>query len=361
MENYSIVLPAYTIGDDAYGKVAGTVRPFGRKAVIIGGRKALAAAMPHLGPALAGTQIEVLSELLYGTDCTYEAVEALKKEPSVQEADMLFGVGGGKALDTVKVLADELGKPDFTFPTIGSNCAATTAVSIMYYPDGRFMKPHFFAKPAQHCFISTRVIAAAPAKYLWAGMGDTHPKNYEASVSARGEEVPHYFGLGITVSRMCVDPILTYGEEAMKANREGRACYALEQVILAVVVTTGIASILLTAEHTVHYNSGLAHAIFYALTAYPQIEERHLHGEVVAFGILILLLVDGQREEFERVYAFHKKVGLPVKTADIEISPEELEKALPVFTTMGDIAHWPYRVSVDMLKKAFDTLEEMAD
>ena len=357
MENYSIYLPAYTIGEKAYEKVGGIAAPYGKKVAIIGGKKALAAALPDLLPALEKTELEVLDTLIYGTDCTYEAVERLEAQPAVQKADVLFDIGGGKALDTVKVLADRLNKPVFTFPTIGSNCAATTAVSIMYYPDGRFMKPHFFAKPAVHCFISTAVIAAAPERYLWAGMGDTYAKYYEASVSARGEDVPHYFGLGITASRMCVDPILKFGEEAMAANRRKEACYALEQVILAIVVTTGIASILLTAEHTVHYNSGLAHAIFYTFTAFPQIEEKHLHGEVVGFGILVMLLVDGQREEFEKVYAFHKKVGLPVKIADIDISPEELEKALPVITTMGDIAHWPYRVTDKMLRAAFDELE----
>ena len=61
----------------------------------------------------------------------------------------------------------------------------------------------------------------------------------------------------------------------------------MEQVVLAIVVTTGIASIFLTKDFTPDYNSGLAHAIFYALTSYPVIEEKHLHGEVVGFGVLI--------------------------------------------------------------------------
>ena len=84
---------------------------------------------------------------------------------------------------------------------------------------------------------------------------------------------------------------------------------------------TGIASIFLTKDYTPDYNSGLAHAIFYALTAYPVIEERHLHGEVVAFGILIALLVDGQKEEFEKIYELNKSIGLPTRLSDIEITP----------------------------------------
>ena len=83
---------------------------------------------------------------------------------------------------------------------------------------------------------------------------------------------------------MCLDPLLTYGAQAMADIDAERCTYAVEQVILAIIVTTGIASILLTAEHIVDYNSGLAHAVFYALTAWPHIEARHLHGEVVALA-----------------------------------------------------------------------------
>ena len=45
---------------------------------------------------------------------------------------------GGKALDTVKCLCITDDKPVFTFPTIASNCAACTSVSIMYNEDGTF-------------------------------------------------------------------------------------------------------------------------------------------------------------------------------------------------------------------------------
>ena len=64
--------------------------------------------------------------------------------PAFKEADMVFAVGGGKAIDTCKCLCIEREKPVFTFPTIASNCAACTSVSIMYHEDGTFFKPHFF-------------------------------------------------------------------------------------------------------------------------------------------------------------------------------------------------------------------------
>ena len=100
--------------------------------------------------------------------------------------------------------------------------------------------------------------------------------------------------------------------------------------------------------------------LYYALTAYPVIEERHLHGEVVAFGILIALLVDGQKEEFEKIYELNKSIGLPTRLSDIEITPAQWEECLDRIPTMSDVAHYPYKVTRPMLENAMKTLEERA-
>lgn len=129
--------------------------------LIIGGKKALAAAFDKIKEAVSHTALEIIGVELYGNDCTYETVDILRALPLYSEADMVFGVGGGKALDTVKCLCITDGKPVFTFPTIASNCAACTSVSIMYNSDGTFLKPNFFVRPAMHAFIDTEIIAKA--------------------------------------------------------------------------------------------------------------------------------------------------------------------------------------------------------
>lgn len=359
MENYNIYLPSYSIGSKVYEKIPEICGVYGTRAVIVGGRRALEAAAEEIRKAVRGSDITVKDEIWYGGEASFENVELLKQEEQIQQADMIFAVGGGKALDTCKALGEQLDKPVFTFPTIASTCAATTAVSIMYYPDGSFRQPYFFEKPANHAFINTTIIGNAPEKYIWAGMGDTYAKYYEASVSSRGEELVHYLRLGVNVSQMCVEPVLAYGEKALQDIRRGECSYELEQVILAIVVTTGIASILLTKEHTVHYNSGLAHAVFYALTVYEQIERKHLHGEVVGYGVLILLLCDGQQEEFQRLYEFHKKTALPVKLKDIDITYQEMQDIAESIAGRSDVAHYPYPVTAQMVMKAVDTLEAM--
>ena len=333
---------------------------YGKKVLVIGGRKALAAAYDKIAAYVAQTNLEIIGTEIYGENCTYATVERLRALPLYQEADMVFGVGGGKALDTVKCLCIPDDKPVFSFPTIASNCAATTSVSILYNEDGTFLKPHFFIRPVMHAFIDTQIIAQAPSQYMWAGIGDTYAKYYEALISSRDERLEHFTAVGVAVSQMCRDPLLLYSAQALEDHKQGLCTYAVEQVVLAIVVTTGIASIFLTKDYTPDYNSGLAHAIFYALTAYPVIEERHLHGEVVAFGILIALLVDGQKEEFEKIYELNKSIGLPTRLSDIEIAPAQWEECLKVIPTMSDVAHYPYKVTRPMLEDAMKTLEERA-
>lgn len=360
LENYEVHLPSYSIGDKIYEKIGPVCESYGKKVLVIGGRKALAAAYDKIAAYVAQTNLEIIGTEIYGENCTYATVERLRALPLYQEADMVFGVGGGKALDTVKCLCIPDDKPVFSFPTIASNCAATTSVSILYNEDGTFLKPHFFIRPVMHAFIDTQIIAQAPSQYMWAGIGDTYAKYYEALISSRDERLEHFTAVGVAVSQMCRDPLLLYSAQALEDHKQGLCTYAVEQVVLAIVVTTGIASIFLTKDYTPDYNSGLAHAIFYALTVYPVIEERHLHGEVVAFGILIALLVDGQKEEFEKIYELNKSIGLPTQLSDIEIAPAQWEECLKVIPTMSDVAHYPYKVTRPMLENAMKTLEERA-
>mgnify|MGYP000585389733 CR=1 FL=1 len=58
-------LPCYTVGPDAYDRIPEVCGRFGKKAVAIGGHKALAAAKPYLERALSGSEIQLLDMLGY--------------------------------------------------------------------------------------------------------------------------------------------------------------------------------------------------------------------------------------------------------------------------------------------------------
>lgn len=358
MNNYTMLLPNYSVGENCYEKIPEYCGKYGTKAVVIGGKRAMAAAKPYLENALSGSGISISDFIYYGGEASYENVEILMADTRIKAADMIFAVGGGKAIDTCKCLGDKAEIPVFAFPTIASNCACCTSVSIMYRPDGTFIEPYFFLQPPIHAFINTKIMCEAPHKYLWAGMGDTYAKFYECTISSRDEQLEHYTGFGVNMSGMCVEPILQYGKKALEDNKNGVCSHEFKEVVLTITAVTALVSIYLTRDHTPDYNSGLAHAIFYTLTSVKNIEENHLHGEVVGFGVLICLLVDGQRAEFEKIYKFNKSVGLPTSLSDIEITREQMNALISKIPLMPDIRHNPYKVTEDMLFEAFDELEK---
>lgn len=389
MDNYSILIPSYTVGPDAYRQIPRYCSLYGKTAVVIGGNKAMRAAKEKLLSAVDGTSIRILDFVLYGNEASYEAAAALCLLPAVRDADMIFAVGGGKAMDTSKLVALELKKPFFTFPTIASNCAAASSLAIVYHPDGTFRDFVHYLETSRHVFIDTEIIADAPWEYLWAGIGDTYAKYYEVTLSARGEQLPHYLAVGVHMSRMCMETLLQHGEQALAYNKSccGYTGYAspgsdlssgsgavptdhgaapqsafsgsdsLRDCALAVIITTGWVSMLVAREHNMDYNGGVAHALFYSLCELPGFEETHIHGVVVGFGVLLQLLLDGQTEEFERLRAFNRRIGLPVSFEEIGVSLQDLEKVAERMIRDEDLEHFPYRLTASQILEAARKLE----
>ena len=158
---YSVNFANYTIGETAYEAVAEVCRPFGKRIFLIGGKLAMQAGKEKLESQIKGSELSIVREEVFGEECTYARMDELAEEAKASEADMIFGMGGGKALDTAKGTAEKAGLPVFTFPTIAATCAATTALSVVYREDGNFDSFYFFEKPARHSFIDTQIIAAS--------------------------------------------------------------------------------------------------------------------------------------------------------------------------------------------------------
>lgn len=348
------LFPGYSIGSDAYKEVVKKCIPYGTKAVVIGGERAIKVSKNKIQEAVEGSRLEITGFFSFGGEASVENIERLKAIPEVQEAQMIFAVGGGKAIDTGKVLAQKTDRVFFTFPTIASTCAACTSLGILYNPDGSLREYSFSNVPAVHIFIDSEIIAEAPDKYLWAGIGDSMAKYFESSVSSRGDELNHSQAMGVFIGNMCSEPFIKYGMKAMESCKDNKVSDELEEIILGVIISTGFVSNLVSIDIT----TGLAHAIYNGFTVIPQIERHHhLHGEIVSFGILILLIVDKQKEEFERIFKFNKDLGLPTKLSDLHCSMDDVDRVIEKALKGIDVRHYPYVVTPDMIMEAFEFLE----
>lgn len=214
--SYNEFLPSYSIGDDCYKEIPYVTRRYGKTAVVIGGKTAMEKAKPELLAALKGSDLEITDFIWYGGDSNYENIEMLKAMPKVQNADMVFGVGGGRAVDTVKTLCDRMDKPFFTFLTLASNCASCTAISVIYNADGTFKEYAYLKAPALHTFINTKIIAESPEKLFWAGIGDALSKEYEVVFACRDKDMTHTPLLGRVLAEACTKPLVSYGKKHLR-------------------------------------------------------------------------------------------------------------------------------------------------
>lgn len=58
------------------------------------------------------------------------------------------------------------------------------------------------------------------------------------------------------------------------------------------------------------------------------------------------------------IYQFNRAVGLPVSLKELQITPQEMEALYPLVPTIKDVQHYPYPITVAMLKQAFDQLAQ---
>jgi len=356
MENNTVFFPGYTAGENAYMDIDKVCSPYGTKAVVISDAISINATKKYLDEATKDGIVKIEYIEFPGEAC-FEIAEELQATDCVKNADMIFCLGGGKAIDTGKLVAHNLNKPYFTFPTIASTCACNSALGIYYYPNHVFRTFFRVDRPPVHIFISTKVIAEAPAQFLWAGIGDGMSKEAEVKFSARGrgDELTLQEQAGVALSGCCTEPLLKYGVQAMEDCKNNRASKAIEEVALDIFINTGMVSNMVDSAK---YNTSLAHAFFNAATTLPQIEERHRHGEVVAYGTLILLTLDKQYDELDRFYKFYKGMELPTKLADIEMTVDELDPVLELAVKRYDMDVIPYEITPAMIKDAILELEE---
>ncbi|ETJ44406.1 Iron-containing alcohol dehydrogenase, partial [human gut metagenome] len=99
--------------------------------------------------------------------------------------------------------------------------------------------------------------------------------------------------------------ILAHGIQAYKDSQAKKRSDAFDTIAMTVIFTTGIVSGCVPMA----YNSNMAHAVCYGCVTNKETEENHLHGEMVAYGLLILLTVDQQMDELQRWLPIYRELG----------------------------------------------------
>jgi glycerol dehydrogenase len=302
----------YLQGDGALSQVPELMQAFGGAGLLICAPSALEKALPGIAQALPpGSRVEP-----FGRECCERELGRLSKLVTECRAQAVVAVGGGKAIDAAKIVADRARLPVIVAPTIASTDAPCSACAIIYSEQGVFESIAYQRRNPDAVVVDTGVIAKAPVRFLVSGMGDALATWFEARSCNRSGS-PNACGGGDTITalalaRLCFDTLLDYGLAAKLACEAGVVTPALERIVEANTLLSGLGfeSAGLAAAHSIHNG----------LTALPP-THHYYHGEKVAIGTLAgLHLTDANTEEMATVYGFCESVGLPTTLADIGLA-----------------------------------------
>lgn len=272
-----------------------------------------------------------------GGECSDD--EIAKHFDSLNGADVVIGIGGGKTLDTAKVVAYQAHIPVIVVPTAASTDAPCSRLSVVYTNEGVVEKYVFFNSNPDVVLVDLDIIADAPARFIVSGMGDAMATYYEAMASVRTGSTTMAGGLAsktaLAIAKLCRDTLLEDGLKAKLAAEKHACSEAFENVVEANTYLSGIG-----------FESGgvaAAHSIHNGLTA---LEPTHkfFHGEKVAFGVVCQLIMENS-PDLDLIIDFFKSVGLPVcfKDLDLEgVSDEDLMKVATMAVAEGETIHAMY-------------------
>jgi glycerol dehydrogenase len=250
----------------------------------------------------------------FNGECSNQEIERVLNILRQNPLDYVTGVGGGKTLDTAKAVAWKAGVPCAVVPTIASTDAPTAAASIVYTPTGEFAEVLIYPTNPALVLVDTEIISRAPARFLQAGIGDALATKFEARACLRSGARTVAGGrptqAALAIAELCYDVVVTWGEQAVEDVRQKRVTEAVEKVVEANTLLSGVG-----------FESGglaAAHAIHNGLTALATTHD-YYHGEKVAFSTVAHLVLEGNHTAARQVAAFCEKIGLPVHLGALSV------------------------------------------
>lgn len=346
------VAPARVIrGSQALTQAGEALAQLGSRPLVVGGDRTLAVTQARLQPVLEQQQLQV-AQASYGLNCSEASLAALRQAVTTHQADLIIGVGGGKALDAAKLLAHQCKLPVVTVPTSAATCAAWTALSNVYSDQGAFLYDVSLDRCPDLLILDYTLIQTAPQRTLVAGIGDALAKWYEASVSSGHSEATLIIA-AVQQARVLRDILFQKSAAALK--EPGSADW--QEVVDATVLLAGVIGGLGGAQ----CRTVAAHAIHNGLTHVPI--HSSIHGEKVAYGILVQLrleeMVQGNglaATARHQLLKFYTEIGLPQKLSDLGLSNitlQELQRSAEIAVAPNsDIHRLPFKVVPEQVMAA---------
>lgn len=317
----------YVQGAGELKRLGEYAQKYGKKALVLiteSGHKRIGDVLKE---GFDGYEIEPVYEY-FNRECSKNEINRLVDIMNKKDCDVVIGIGGGKILDTAKAVAYYKEVPVLICPTIASSDAPCSALSVIYTDNGVFEEYLFLPANPNMVLMDTEVIAKSPARLTVSGMGDALATYFEAracqtsgATSCAGGQVTQ---AAMALAKLCFDTLMNEGVKAKIALETGACTKAVENVIEANTLLSGIG----------FESGGLAgaHAIHNGFTVLDECHHMY-HGEKVAFGTITQLVLENiPAEELEDIIDWCIEVGLPVTLKELGITEVTDEKLMAVAT-----------------------------
>ena len=344
----------YIQGDGVLGQLGRylPVVPSRRTAILIsaGGQRRDGA---RIKAGLDAAGIESLF-VTFGGECSISEIERATAavRASGVAIDSLTAIGGGKCIDSGKSVAYRLNVPMISCPSLASNDAPCSAISVIYTPEGVTEGVEFFPRNPELVIVDTRIVAEAPVRYLVSGMGDAMATWYEARTcienpAARNVLLARPTLAAAALGELCAKTLYANGVAAVEAVRRREVTQALDHVVEANTLLSGIG----------FESAGVAaaHAVAQGLTVLPRLHANYLHGEMVAAGLMTHLVLERRHEEAARLAEFCCAVGLPAHLGHVSLDASQKDDLAAVMAgaaQMWFLAYEPFPVTYECMINA---------
>lgn len=341
----------YVQGPGELGKLPEYVRKYGTYAIVLMSPTMMRTKADELKKSFKAAGIS-FTAVKFNGECSMDEVAHLREIIKMKGCNVIVGIGGGKTLDTVKAAAYYEKLPMVIVPSVASTNAPCSALSVMYAENGVFDRYLVLPKNPEMVIMDTDIIKAAPVRLFTAGMGDALATYFEAQATADSNGInmtgAHPTRAALVLARLCYDILIEDGLKAKLAVELGTCTPAVENVIEANTYLSGVG----------FESGGLAacHSIYNGLTMLSECQNAY-HGEKVAFGTLVQLIMENRSmEDIEEVIDFCLSVGLPITLEElgcVEVTPKKIMAVAIAAADPGETIHnMPFDVNADTVYAA---------
>lgn len=234
--------------------------------------------------------------------------------------DFVVGVGGGRVIDTAKIVSYNTDRQFISVPTAASHDGIASARASVPTGEGN---ASLEAQPPIAIVADTGIIAAAPHRFLAAGCADiisnyTAILDWELAHRVKGESVSEY---AMALSRMTAE-ILVKNAHVIKPHTEQSAWF-----VTKALVSSGVAMSIAGSSRP---GSGGEHKFSHALDRLAP--GKALHGESCGIGTIISMYLHGG--DWKGIRASLRAIGAPTTPADVGIDDATAVDALLMAKTI---------------------------